>query len=132
MVQTDGINFGMYSQRPFEWYMTRLSKLKISWRRGKQYTSPVTVEEMHNNYPSYLKYNIVIYTNKIFSLLICNQVIMLCLVDHMQNFIFQIAIKVRFRYSVRRNRPFSLQRQCSCVCCLGTSMVVSSVTTELQ
>ena len=23
--------------------MTRLSKLKFSWRRGKQYTSPVTV-----------------------------------------------------------------------------------------
>ena len=22
--QTDGINFGMYSQRPFEWYMTHL------------------------------------------------------------------------------------------------------------
>ena len=33
--QTDGIDFGMYSQRPFEWYMTRLPKLKISWRRGK-------------------------------------------------------------------------------------------------
>ena len=26
-------------------YMTRLSKLKISWRRGKQYTSPVTLGE---------------------------------------------------------------------------------------
>ena len=31
----------MYSQRPLKWYMTRLPKLKISWRRGKQYTSPV-------------------------------------------------------------------------------------------
>ena len=36
-------DFGMYSQRPFKWYMTRLSKLKISWRRGKQYTSSVTL-----------------------------------------------------------------------------------------
>ena len=34
--QTDGINFRMHSQRPFEWYMTRLSSLKINWRRGKQ------------------------------------------------------------------------------------------------
>ena len=41
--QTDEINFGMYSQRHFEWYMARLPKLKISWRRGKQYTSPDTL-----------------------------------------------------------------------------------------
>ena len=26
--QTDGIDLGMYSERPFEWYMTRISKLK--------------------------------------------------------------------------------------------------------
>ena len=39
--QTDRIVFGMYSQRPFEKYMSRLQKLKISWRRGKQYTSPI-------------------------------------------------------------------------------------------
>ena len=32
--QTDGINFGMYSQRPFEWYITQIPKLKISWRQG--------------------------------------------------------------------------------------------------
>ena len=42
MVQTDGINFGMYYQTPFEWYITSLPKLKISWRWGKQYISPVT------------------------------------------------------------------------------------------
>ena len=40
----------MYSQRPFKWYMTRLPKLKISWRRGKQYTSPVALGGRHN-YP---------------------------------------------------------------------------------
>ena len=39
--QTYGIDFGMYSQRPVELYMTRLPKLKISWRRGKQYTFPL-------------------------------------------------------------------------------------------
>ena len=38
------ISLGMYSQRPFKWYMTRLSKLKISWRRQKQYTSPDKLE----------------------------------------------------------------------------------------
>ena len=43
MVQTDGIDFGMYSQKLFERYMTRLSELKISWRGGKQYTSPSTL-----------------------------------------------------------------------------------------
>ena len=37
----------MYSQRPFEWYMTRLPKLKISWRRGTQYTSPVSLGGRH-------------------------------------------------------------------------------------
>ena len=47
VVQTDGINFGMYSQRTFKWYMTRLSKLKISWRRGKEYTSLVTLGGRH-------------------------------------------------------------------------------------
>ena len=47
--QTDGIDFRMYSQRPFKWYMTRLKKLKISWRRGKQYTSPVTLGGKHND-----------------------------------------------------------------------------------
>ena len=41
--QTDGIDFGMYSQSPFEWCMVRLAKLKISWRRGKQYTFRVTI-----------------------------------------------------------------------------------------
>ena len=46
--QTNGIDFGMYSQRPFEWYMTRLPKLKISWRRGKECTSPVTLGGRHN------------------------------------------------------------------------------------
>ena len=40
----------MYSQRPFEWYMTRLPKLEISWRRGKQFTSPVTLGGRHNYY----------------------------------------------------------------------------------
>ena len=29
--------------------MTRLPKLKISWRQGKQYTSPVTLGGRHNN-----------------------------------------------------------------------------------
>ena len=33
----------MYSQRPFKWYMTRQSNLKISWRQEKQYTSPFTL-----------------------------------------------------------------------------------------
>ena len=41
--QTELISECSYSQRPFKWYMTRLSKLKISWRRGKQYTSLVTL-----------------------------------------------------------------------------------------
>ena len=36
--------------------MTRLPKLKISWRRGKQYTSPVTMGETHNNYYSKYRY----------------------------------------------------------------------------
>ena len=30
--KTDGIDFGMYSQRPFKLCMTCLLKLKISWR----------------------------------------------------------------------------------------------------
>ena len=47
--QTDGINFGMYSQRPFEWYMTRLPKLKISWRRGKRIYLPITLKGRHNS-----------------------------------------------------------------------------------
>ena len=47
--QTDGIDFGMTSQRPLKWYMTRLSKLKISWWRRKQYTSPITVRGKHKN-----------------------------------------------------------------------------------
>ena len=34
--QTGGIDFGMYSQKPE-------AKLKNSWRRGKQYTSSVTL-----------------------------------------------------------------------------------------
>ena len=38
----------MYSQRPFEWYMTRLPKLSISWQWGKQYTSPLTLGGRHN------------------------------------------------------------------------------------
>ena len=49
VVWTDGIDFGMYSQRPFEWYMTSLPKLKTSWRRGKQYTSPVSLGWRHKN-----------------------------------------------------------------------------------
>ena len=36
MVQTDGIDFGMYSQMTFR----ILVGDKISWRLGKQYTSP--------------------------------------------------------------------------------------------
>ena len=28
--------------------MTRLQELKISWRRGKQYTSSITLEGRHN------------------------------------------------------------------------------------
>ena len=42
--QIDGIDFGMYLP-----YMTRLRKLKISGRRGKQYTSPVTLGGRHNS-----------------------------------------------------------------------------------
>ena len=34
--------------------MTRLSKLKISWRRRKQYTSPVTLGERHNEVVRYI------------------------------------------------------------------------------
>ena len=35
--QTDGFDLGMHFQRPFERYITCPPKLKISWRRGKQY-----------------------------------------------------------------------------------------------
>ena len=42
------IYFGMYSQRPFKWYMTHLSKLIISWRWGKKYTSLITLGGRHN------------------------------------------------------------------------------------
>ena len=55
--QTDRINFGIYSQRPVKWYMTRLPKLKISWRRGKPYTSPDTLGG---------RYNYTIHLTKIF------------------------------------------------------------------
>ena len=44
---TDAIDLGMYSQKPFECYMTRLPKLQISWPRGKQYTSLVTLGGRH-------------------------------------------------------------------------------------
>ena len=37
-----------YSLRPFKWYDMPKSKLKISWRRGKQYTSLVTLGGRHN------------------------------------------------------------------------------------
>ena len=43
VVQTDRIGFGMYFQRHFKYYMTSLPELKISRRRGKQYTFPVTL-----------------------------------------------------------------------------------------
>ena len=38
--------------------MTRIPKLKISWRRGKQYTSPVTQGRSHN-YTKLLEKNII-------------------------------------------------------------------------
>ena len=33
--------FRFYSQRLFKWYLTHQPKLRISWRWGKQYTSPL-------------------------------------------------------------------------------------------
>ena len=48
--RTDRIDFGMYSQRPFEWYIKRLPKMKNSWRWGQQYTSPVTLGGRHKNH----------------------------------------------------------------------------------
>ena len=61
--RTDRIDFGMYSQRPFEWCMTRLSKLKISWRRGKQYTCLITLGGRHNSPINYgRKFNLGTYT----------------------------------------------------------------------
>ena len=39
--ETDGIDFRMYSQRPFKWYLTRLPKLKINyWLLGLILTKP--------------------------------------------------------------------------------------------
>ena len=52
----------MYSQRPFEWYLTRLSKLKISWRRRKQYTSPRYTRGRHKNKS---KFNFDLFEKKI-------------------------------------------------------------------
>ena len=54
MVQTDGIDFRMYllskTFQFFKWYMTRLTKHKINWRRGKQCASPITLGGWHNNW----------------------------------------------------------------------------------